>query len=96
MNPISTTTTVGMKNAKKFLRENPTESKAVAAKIFNVNARSLSAFIQRDSDAKNGDNNKMLQNHEINALDDFIRSLLKHEILSISQIVFSAIRLAVE
>jgi hypothetical protein len=26
-----------------------------------------------------------------NALDDFIRSLLKHEILSISQIVFGAI-----
>jgi uncharacterized protein YcbK (DUF882 family) len=80
-----------MKNAKKFLKENLTESKAVATKIFNVNVRSLSVFIQRDSDAKNEEHNKMLQNHEINALDDFIRSLLKHEILSISQIVFSAI-----
>jgi hypothetical protein len=62
-----------MKNAKKFLRENPTESKAVAAKIFNVNARSLSAFIQSGSGAKNEEHNKMLQDHEINALDDFIR-----------------------
>jgi uncharacterized protein YcbK (DUF882 family) len=82
---------VEMKNAKKFLKENFTESKAVAAKILNVNARSLSVFIQRDSNAKNEEHNKMLQNHEINAFDDFIRSLLRHEILSINQIVLSAI-----
>jgi hypothetical protein len=31
MNLISTTTIIGMENAKKFLRENLTESKAVAA-----------------------------------------------------------------
>jgi hypothetical protein len=80
-----------MDQAKKFLRENPTESQAVAAKIFNVNSKSLSAFIKRDSDEKNGGHNKMLQKHEINALDDYIRSLLKHEILFTSEIVFSAI-----
>jgi uncharacterized protein YcbK (DUF882 family) len=80
-----------MQNAKKFLRKNLTKSKAVAAKIFNVNARSLSVFIQRDSDAKNERHNKMLQNHEINAFDDFIRSLLKHESLSTNEIVFSVI-----
>ncbi len=91
MNVIFIIIIVEMKNAKKFLKENITESKAVATKIFNVNARSLSAFIQRDLDAKNEKHNKMLQNHEINAFDDFIRSLLKHEILFISQIVFSAI-----
>jgi uncharacterized protein YcbK (DUF882 family) len=91
MNFIFIIIIVEMKNAKKFLKENFTESKAVAAKIFNVNARFLSAFIKRDSDAKNEKHNKMLQNHEINALDDFIRSLLKHEILSTSEIVFSAI-----
>jgi hypothetical protein len=77
MDSIFIIITVEMKNAKKFLRENLTESKAVAAKIFNVNARSMSAFIQRDSGAKNEEHNKVLQNHEINALDDFIRSLLK-------------------
>jgi uncharacterized protein YcbK (DUF882 family) len=82
---------VEMKNAKKFLRENLTESQVVAAKIFNVNRKSLNSFIKRDSDAKNERQNKMLQNHEINALDDYIRSLLRHEILSISQIVFNAI-----
>jgi hypothetical protein len=58
MNPISTTTTVEMKNAKKFLRENPTESKAVAARIFNVNVNSLITFIRRGSGQKNEGQNK--------------------------------------
>jgi archaellin len=80
-----------MNQAKKFLRENFTESQVVAAKIFNVNSKSLSAFIKRDSDEKIEEHNKMLQKHEINVFDDYIRSLLKHEILSISEIVFSAI-----
>jgi hypothetical protein len=53
MKPISTIIIIEMKNAKKFLRENLTESISVAARIFNVNRRSLSAFIQRGSDAKN-------------------------------------------
>jgi predicted RNA-binding protein with RPS1 domain len=44
-------------NQVNKLRENLTESQAVAAKIFNVNARSLSASIQRDSDAKNEKHN---------------------------------------
>ncbi len=80
-----------MKNAKKFLKENLTKSIFIAVRIFNVNRRTLSAFIQRDSDAKNERQNKMLQNHEKNAFDDFIQSLLKHEILSINEIVFSVI-----
>jgi uncharacterized protein YcbK (DUF882 family) len=80
-----------MDQAKKFLRENLTESQVVAAKLFNVNRKSLNSSIKRDSDEKNKKRNKMLQNHEINALDDFIRSLLKHEILSINEIVFSVI-----
>ncbi len=80
-----------MKNAKKFLKKNLTESKAIAARIFNVNSRSLISFINRDSDQKNENHNKILQNHEINAFDDFIRSLLKHEILLTSIIVFSTI-----
>ncbi len=91
MNLIFIIIIVDMQNAKKFLRENLTESQVVAVKIFNVNRKSLNSFIKRDSDEKNEEQNKMLQNHEINAFDDFIRSLLKHEILSISQIVFNAI-----
>jgi uncharacterized protein YcbK (DUF882 family) len=91
MNLIFIIIIIEMKNAKKFLKDNLTESKAVAAKIFNVNEKTLIEFIRRDSEIKKEKHNKILQNHEINALDDFIRSLLKHEILSISQIVFSAI-----
>jgi uncharacterized protein YcbK (DUF882 family) len=91
MNLIFIIIIIEMKNAKKFLKENFTESKAVAARIFNVNEKTLTKSIRRDSDVKKEEHNKILQNHEINALDDFIRSLLKHEILSISQIVFSAI-----
>ncbi len=91
MNLIFIIIIVGMKNAKRFLRKNLTESKAIAARIFNLKASSLINFIKRDSDQKNEDQNKILQNHEINAFDDFIRSLLKHEILSTSEIVFSAI-----
>ncbi len=82
---------IGMKNAKKFLKENLTESISVAVRIFSVNRRTLSAFIQRGSGAMNEGQNKVLQKHEINALDNYIRSLLKHGILSTSGIVFSAI-----
>ncbi len=91
MNLIFIIIIVEMKNAKRFLKKNFTESKAIAARIFNVKANSLINFIKRDSDQKNESQNKILQNHEINAFDDFIRSLLKHEILSTSEIVFSAI-----
>ncbi len=80
-----------MKNAKKFLRKNLTESRAVAAKIFNVVVKTLTASIKRESDAKNESQNKVLQDHEKNALDDFIRSLLQHEISSTSEVVFSVI-----
>jgi hypothetical protein len=72
-----------MKNAKKFLKKNLTESKAIAAKIFNVNSKSLIDFINRDLNSKNKNHNKILQNHEI--------LLLKHEILFTSIIVFNAI-----
>jgi hypothetical protein len=91
MNLVSIIIIIEMKNAKKFLRKNLTESRAVAAKIFHVNVKSLINFIKRDSDQKNENHNKILQNHEINAFDDFIRSLLKHSILLTCVIVFSAI-----
>jgi hypothetical protein len=61
MNPSVSTP---MKNAKKFLRENPTESRALAAKIFNENVKTLTASIQRGSDEKNEEHNKVLQGHE--------------------------------
>ncbi len=69
-----------MENAKKFLRENLRESKAVAAKIFNVNAKTLSAFIRRGSGMKNEGHNKILQDHEKNALDDFTKDVAARKV----------------
>ncbi len=76
---------------EEIFERNLTESKSIAARIFNVNANSLISFIKRDSDQKNENHNKKLQNHKINAFDNFIRSLLKHSILFTCVIVFNAI-----
>ncbi len=74
MNLIFIIIIIEMKNTKRFLMKNSIESKIVAAKIFNVNANTLSVFIRRDSiESKRDEHNKILQDHEINALDDFIR-----------------------
>jgi hypothetical protein len=51
--------------------------------------QTLIIFIKRDSDTKNEEYDKVLQNHEENVLDNIIQSLLRHEIVSISQLVFS-------
>jgi hypothetical protein len=80
-----------MENAKRFLKENPTESMTAAARIFNINENTLVASVRRGSGEKKGGHNKVLQDHEISALDDFIRSLLKHAIPPTSAVVFSAI-----
>ncbi len=64
-----------MKKAKKFLRENPTESRAVAAKIFNVNAKTLNAFIRRDSDMKN----ENVSSSQLVALDAQYASVLESD-----------------
>jgi hypothetical protein len=45
MNLIFIIIIIEMKNAKNFLKDNLTESKAVAAKIFNVNEKTLTEFI---------------------------------------------------
>jgi hypothetical protein len=73
-----------MKNAKRFLKENSIESMIVAARIFNINNNTLIAFIQRESDEKRRRHNKVLQDHEINSIDDFIRrcySMIFHLLL---------------
>ncbi len=59
------------------MRKNLTENKVIAIKIFNVNVKTLIAFIKRDLDAKNEDKKKMLQDHEKNAFNNFISSKLE-------------------
>jgi hypothetical protein len=78
--------------AKQFLMENPTESKAVAAKIFKVNVKTLTASIRRGSGVgKHGGQNKILKKHEEESIDAFIRSLLTYRIQPTTDLVFDAI-----
>jgi hypothetical protein len=77
--------------AKKFLVENPTESRAMTARIFDIKPKSLTSSIRRDSGNEKEGQNKILQDHEMKALDAFITSLLIHQIPPTSGMVFGAI-----
>lgn len=77
--------------AKKFLLENPTETKTTAARIFNVKPGTLNASIHRHSESKKGGQNRILGEAETRAIHEFIRSLLVFGILPTSEVVFSAI-----
>ena len=88
---VSTSISTPMENAKRFLIENPTESKTTAARIFGLNVKTLTASICRGSGEKHRGQNQILKDHEIKAIDYFIRSLLAHEIPPTHQIIFNAI-----
>jgi hypothetical protein len=78
-------------DAKKFLKENPTESKVVAARIFNVPVKRLVKSISRNSGDIRGGQNKILEPHQERAIHGFIRSLLLHGLQPTRELVFNAI-----
>jgi hypothetical protein len=78
-------------DAKKFLKENSTESKIVAIRIFNVSVKRLIKSISRNSEDIREEQNKILESHQERAIHDFIRSLLLHELQSTRELVFNAI-----
>ena len=80
-----------IENAKKFLIENSTKNKIIATRIFNVNVRSLQFSIRCDSGEKKGDQNQILNKHEIKTIHQRIKSLLTHEILFTHALVFNYI-----
>jgi hypothetical protein len=80
-----------MKEAKKFLLENSSETQTTTIIIHNVNVKSLIAFIRRQFKKKRERHNLILKKHEVKTIDDYIRSLLTHEISSTYDIVFNAI-----
>jgi hypothetical protein len=80
-----------MVEAKKFLLENSSETRTTTIVIHNVNVKSLTAFIRRQFKRKRGGHNLILKEHEVKAIDGYIRSLLAHEISSTYGIVFNAI-----
>ena len=88
---VFTSISTPMKNAKKFLIKNPTESKTTAARIFGLNVKTLTASIRRGSREKHRGQNQILEDHEIKAINCFIRSLLAHGIPPTHQIIFNAI-----
>ena len=90
-NAAPLTPLTSLEEAKQFLEEHPSESKTTAAIIFGLNVKTLTASIRRNSRTKKGGQNRMMKDHEIRALDQFIRSLLAHGIPPTHQIVFNAI-----
>ncbi len=87
---------IAMDEAKQFLLENPTESIAVAARIFKIKYDALAKSIARDAKrttavGKRGGHNRVLNDQQEQAIQSFIRSLITHEILPTHDIVYDAI-----
>ena len=82
-------------NAKDFLFNNPTESKACAARIFGLPIDTLKSSLRRDSPNKidhRGGQNKILEQHQVDAIQKFIRSLLTHDISPTKSLLFTSIQ----
>ncbi len=80
-----------MTETQQFLMKNPTESKIVTARIFDFNVKSLIFFMNRNSDKKHEEHNKILIKHEENFVHCLIESLLTHDMLLIIIVVFNDI-----
>lgn len=85
--------------AKKFLNDNPDENVAAIARLFHLPRstlhRSIAREAQKDQSTSNlggAGKNKILQEHQAEALREFIRSLLKSSIPPTKPLVFDAIR----
>jgi hypothetical protein len=77
--------------AKQFLMENPTESKTVAARIFDINNRTLIISMRRESNRQHEGHNKILNEHEEKSVHRLIESLLTHDMSFIINVVFGDI-----
>ena len=83
---------VKLTQVKEFLMKNPLQKHAAVARIFDVNVRTLTSFIRRETNKKkHEENNQILTKHEEEAIDDFIRSLLTYSISSTREMIFNAI-----
>ena len=61
--------------------KNPIENKVTISKIYGLNVKTLIAFIRRNTiNPKTENQNKILKNHEIEAIHQFIKFLLLHNI----------------
>jgi hypothetical protein len=82
-------------SAKRFLQENFTEIIACAARIYPLVIFTLHDSIKYDKDetrmSQRDEHNKVLQEHEVETLHEFIKSLLLYDISSSNELVFDAI-----
>ena len=79
---------------KEFLRENSEESIIVVFRIFHFSFNILQRSIAREKDvSKSRENqNKILKNHQITTVHQFIRRLLTYSMSFIKSLIFNAIR----
>ncbi len=85
----------------QFLMKNLIESKVVAIRIFEVNVKSLISFMSRETKKQreneryekkqHEEHNKILTEHEKNAVHRLIESMLIHDMSFIIDVVFSDI-----
>lgn len=81
-------------NAKAFLKENPTERVAHVAQMFNIQDSTLRSSIASEKKLGgpgSGGQNKILEEHQVGVIHQFIRSLLTYGIQPSHGVVFSAI-----
>jgi flagellar biosynthesis protein FliP len=88
---------IKLTEVRQFLMENPTESKAVAVRIFEINVNTLITFMHRqfkkheNEQIQHEGQNKILKEHEEKSMHRLIESLLTHEMLPTFNVVFSDI-----
>jgi hypothetical protein len=81
-----------IRRAKAFLHENPDEQPITAARIYNLPPTTLwSSLTRPEPTGIRGGQNKILQEHQKQAIHQFIRSLLAHGIEPTRQLVFNSI-----
>jgi hypothetical protein len=86
-----------IENAKQFLKDNFIEIIACAARIYDLIEITLYNSINRqkkeneDLKKRHEDNNKILQQHEINVLYKLIKLLLMNDISSTHSLLFEVI-----
>jgi hypothetical protein len=82
-----------IENAKQFLKENPTEIIACAARIYDLTETTLYSSIkrQKDEQTRREEHNKILSQDETAAIHDLIRSFLLCGISSTHNLIHAAI-----
>ena len=80
-----------IQHAKRFLKKNPDEKSVTAARIYNLNPTTLYSQLSQEPTRTRGRQNKILQEHHIRAIHDFIRSLLTYQIQPTHTLIFNAI-----